>query len=450
MDIVVLSIVLAAAAATPAPTQPYPDVAAVQRIEIRSTGGAGLGTNRLSIAIIERTNGQLSYYGMNPASRIVSALLAALNSPPKSAPDTAAFGFSNIDSTSEYAHSCLGDAADLPAAAKRYRDLFADQANQQRWLHDYYVTRTYWHTDDYPTESVKVTLSDGTTISAESDSQMQFMLPFSVTSGGHTEKTFDPKVAETIAALSPGDVNYERLIGRRFFDQYGDGVCGMYGKSLDALVMQAAAPAVADYVQRYGIEMGRFNLGLSKDLGQISGEIRFPEWPIGLTFGVLAHGSPLNMAATQAAGLQALRAARVEGTRIAGTEWLTRWFRTADGPSLFLMPFSGGPAYVSRDEILDELKRHSPSVYDSVRGDEGSVLFGMMWDKHSRMASSWLFLRDGRSVLVEYNSTDSTLGPLEKGSVVSWSSFARDEADASYPWRATVTVLDRRGRVIKP
>ena len=445
-----LSILLAAVAATAAPPPPYPDVAAVQRIEIRATGGLGLGINRLSITVIERKNGQLSYYGMNPSPWIVSALLSALNGPTKPAPDAAMFGFSNIESTGEFAHSCVGDAADLPAVGKRYGTLFADQANQQQWLHDYYVARAYWHTDDYPTETVKITLTDGSTISAESESQTEYMLPFSVTIAGQTAKTFDPKVAEAIAALSPGDVNYDRLTGRRFFDRYGDSICGTYGTLLDALVIQNAAPAISDYVRRNRIEIGRFDLSLSKDLGQLSGEIRFPEWPAGLTFWVLARGSPLDMAATQAAGLQALRSARVEGARIAGIEWLSHWFRTAKGASLFLMPLSGGNANFSRDEILDELERHAPDVYGAVRADEDKVLGGMMWDKHSNMASSWLFLPDGRSVLVEFNSTQSTLGPLERSSVVSWSSFARDEGDAKYPWRATVTVLDQRGRVIKP
>ena len=115
-----------------------------------------------------------------------------------------------------------------------------------------------------------------------------------------------------------------------------------------------------------------------------------------------------------------------------------------------MMPFTGGPYATDSDEVLDEFKRHSPHLYDIVRRDESSVLYGMLWDKHYNEASTWVFLRDGRSVLVEFFRAESTIGPLSKDKVVTWSAFAKNEADTTYDIRATVTVLDPNGRVVNP
>jgi hypothetical protein len=111
---------------------------------------------------------------------------------------------------------------------------------------------------------------------------------------------------------------------------------------------------------------------------------------------------------------------------------------------------TGGPYAFEGDDVLDELKRHAPHLYDVVHGNQSSVLYGMLWDKHHNEASTWLFLSDGRSVLVEFFRTESTIGPLSKKKVVTWSAFPKNEADTTYGIRATVTVLDPNGRVVNP
>lgn len=444
------AVLLAAAAASPQPAS-NPDLLRVQRIEIRSTAGAGLGTNRFYNAVIARKNGQLQLDGMFPSSRIVGMLLDALRAQPIPKAQASSFQFKEQgqEVARESLRDCLGDAADLPPVQQSFDSLFRSAANQNDFLAAYYGG-TIWHTDDYPTEKVEVTFQDGSKITAQSDSQTQYMLPFTITADGSSYKTFDPTLSRAITELSVADVNYERLLGRQFFSEYGKSLCGAYRDPLDAIVVATFTPLLSDYVKRQRIQVGRQGLSLTPDLGAVKGEIRFPEWPAGFTFGIFSEGAPLNATATQAAGLRALEAARHDGDRISRLPWLKHWMNRSVGGSLFLNHLVVSPIYVDESKIMDELRRHSPKLYRVVSAEEGATLYGMLWDAKSKLASDWLFLPDGRSALVQFHATDSTLGPLTKVEVASWSSFVREENDASYPWRSTVTVINAMGAIIQP
>ncbi len=388
---------------------------------------------------------------MFPSSRIVGMLLDALKAQPIPRAQASSFQFKEQgpEVVQESLRDCLGDAADLPPVQQRFDSLFRSAANQNDFLAAYYGGML-WHTDDYPTERVEVAFRDGSKITARSDSQTQYMLPFTITADGSTYKTFDPTLSRAITELSVADVNYERLLGSQFFSEYGKSLCGTYRNPLEALVVATFAPLLSDYVKKQRIQVGRQGLSLTPDLGAVKGEIRFPEWPAGFTFGIFTEGAPLNAAATQAAGLRALEAARHDGDRISRLPWLKHWMNQSVDGSLFLNHLGTSPIYVDESKIMDELRRHSPKLYRVVSAEEGATLYGMLWDARSKMASDWLFLPDGRSALVQFHATDSTLGPLTNAQVVSWSSVAREENDASYPWRSTVTVINTMGVVIRP
>lgn len=441
---------LFAATISAAASSPHLDVAHVQRIEIRSTQGAGIGTNRVYDEVIERKDGELSFAGEVPSSRIVMALLKALQGSAVSTPDIRQFGFSDIGDNfvDGAAHACSGDAADLAAVYATFKSLFDQPSNQSTWLADYYGGKIF-HTDDYPHESVEVTFTDGTNISAASDSQTQFMLPFTITQGGMSHKTFDTGVPKAIADLS-ADLNNRRLMGMKVFNEYGKWLCQRFERRLKAAAIADSTPQLDRYLREQHVQYGRDGgIGLSNDLGTVSGEIRFPEWPKGMTFAISAHGAPLNGTATQKAGISALDYARVRTREVLKLPWLANWMHRTNGAELMLSRFTASPYAMDDAEAMDELRRHAPRVYSNVVAEKAQVLYGVLWDKHWKSASTWLFLPDGRTVLVFFNATESTLGPLSKSQVVHWSSFARDEQDKTYPWRATVTVIDANGDIIK-
>lgn len=75
--------------------------------------------------------------------------------------------------------------------------------------------RSDW-TDDGPAIRVKVILKSGVVVTADSDAQHQFMLPWAIssTSGVRTEKTYDLAISRAIAAILPPDfMHRERLNG---------------------------------------------------------------------------------------------------------------------------------------------------------------------------------------------------------------------------------------------
>jgi hypothetical protein len=442
-----LAAIVFSAATVISPIDQNVDSANIQRIEIRS-GWGGLGYPRFYRGVIERKEGQLQLDGRAASLKQIDDLVAALKASPILKPQLPNFPFKESSyQINESLRSCIGDGADLPPVAQRFDGWSAVPQNQQDFLSSYYSS-PIWRTDDYPEETVDVTFEDGTHVTAQSTSQNQFMLPFEVTARGTTSQTFDPGLSKAIARLNLADVNSDRLLGLQFVANYGRWLCQKQKEELDALVIASFAPRISRYVREHAIRPEkRIGLSLTPDLGGLHGEVHFPEWPSDVTFGISAEGAPLDAAATQAAGVRALETARAEGSRIARLPWLSDWLKRTDGGSIFLSHLFRSPIAVSSDEILENLRRHSPKIYATVKAQRGATVYGMMWAKGFNMASVWLFLTDGRSVLVSFHATESTLGPVLKPNIVSWSDMAQDD---TYPWRSTVTVVNRNGAVVPP
>ena len=442
----IASIVLAAAAASPAPRDPYPEVAKVNRIEIRSAWGSGMGTRRFNEVVIERTNGELLYGDMAPEPRIVAALISALDAEPIEAATPTLLGMTqeNESLESEPLRSCVGDAADLPHVVQAYRALWVDPGIQRRWISEYY-RGLMWHTDDYPNERVRVTFSDGSTIEAQSASQNAFMLPFEVTRAGQTYKTYDPALPRALAEIASGDVNREKLKGYLWSSDFGSWVCGTYQNRIDTAVLEAFTPEVASFVRANGVIADRF--GLTDDLGTLHGSVRFPRWPTGLTFTLDAIGAPLDRAATQRAGLSALKRAAAFGDRVGEIPWVAAWLRGPDNPRFDIQVLDRVEDFDLR-EILKSLDKHNPALAEIARTHLKEVLYCGLWDGHHTMMSGWLVLPDDRAVLLTFFPSKSTVGPVDPSRVAKWPSIAGFSGpDDEY---GTVTIVDRNGRVVSP
>lgn len=440
------ALLLAAAVSSPspAPTPKY-TAADVQRIELRSSWG-GFGRPRFSNVVIERVNSRLQVDDYN-----LDGFLAALAAPAQSVPQASQFGLgdTNEDSIRNALRDCVGDAADLSPVLARFAEWFRAAKEQQRFLSTLFFGKLLI-LDDYPAEEVTVTLKDGSTMKAESTSQLGFMLPFKVTVHGSTYETFDPALSIAVSKLNPADVNVLRLEGYDFYEAYGAWLCKTHRQAINAAVVAAFMPKVGEFVRHYGVEATGSGLQLSADLSALQGEIHLRGWPARFTYKVSVKGRPLDSTGMQAASLSALERVRVRGSAVLKLPWMQTWLENSASGAVVLSFFTPYPVVDSQAEVMDYVRRYSPRLYKAIAGRLDEILFGTLSEKATKMGSQWLFLPDGRAVLVEFYVGDSPLGPLSKGRIKSFAANPGHEDDTTYPWRVTITAIDPEGAEVLP
>lgn len=150
----------------------------------------------------------------NAANAAATAnLVAALDQPPIPRPD-----LQNLEITPAWLKEVASGAAlkldsRFADAASNQKDIFVRAFNNAEII-DRVVRSLFQFVrfDDYPSAAVKVTFSDGSTLSAESNSYYPFMLPWRLE--GRSGVTYNANISRAIAALmQPETLNRDRLTG---------------------------------------------------------------------------------------------------------------------------------------------------------------------------------------------------------------------------------------------
>lgn len=352
-----------------------PPVAQVRRIDIVASWG-GLGPAQYEHTVIQRTGSTLTVDDQRVEADKVEALLEALFAEPQREPSPAlitnqAHKYDLDYFAKESLRRCAGDGADLNGPRILFKRLFYDVQNQRRWLGEEYSPQTF-HTDDYPAEKVTVTLEDGATIMASSESQKTLMLPFNVVRNHMSYTTFDDSISQALAALTVGGVNSERLDGGEpLLSAYGDWLCEASQNEITLAVLTAWAPQIARFIRSRGVLTDDF--ALSGDLSSLQGRLRFPEWPKAVAYRVDITGKPLDSASITNAGLRMLRKAKECGDSITSLPWVRRWLENVKSPKLLLESNS-----LDRQALLADFKANSAATYAAVPHNLDSVVLGMI------------------------------------------------------------------------
>ncbi|MFY9738326.1 MAG: hypothetical protein WAK11_04650 [Candidatus Cybelea sp.] len=378
-----------------------PPVTSVRRIDIVASWG-GLGPAEYEHTVIQRTGGTLVVDDQPVDGNKLEALMIALFAEPPGEPSPNLIARQAQAYSIEYfvnsgLRRCAGDGADLDGPMVLFSRLFDNAQNQRHWFSNEYSAQNF-HTDDYPTEKVTLTLEDGATIIASSQSQKALMLPFTVARNGRTYATFDDRLPRAIAALTVGGVNSERLDGgESLFSAYSDWLCDAFRNEIDLAVITAWAPRIAQVITSERIVTD--NLRLNDDLSGLYGRLRFPEWPKEVTYQVTVKGRPLDPASVTNAGLRSLRETKERGDAITSLPWVHRWFDNVQNPQMFLESFVGGANSLGWRTAVADLKSRSPAAYRAVTHNLRSVVQGMMSEgKGDQPPGIALFLPNGQTV----------------------------------------------------
>ena len=193
----------------------------VERVVIRSSWG-GLGPRRDDRLEIVRGSRGFALQGKPVDSALVETLIRALQAPTIPHPQAANLGITP-DWLRQHRHE------KEPRAPAQGIDTTPGQHSlyESAIMNPQVIAKTLpglfnnMHTDDYPHVRLEVRFTDGTKLTATSDSQFPFMLPWSVDGN----KTFDAGISRALAALMPEKAtNRERLAGEELSDELIDGV----------------------------------------------------------------------------------------------------------------------------------------------------------------------------------------------------------------------------------
>ncbi|MHC4571226.1 MAG: hypothetical protein ACYS0C_04015 [Planctomycetota bacterium] len=173
---------------------------------------------KYQLTIIRKVDGD--YLDGNPVdSKLVDKLLDAINEPVIRELDISKLGISQrwLDQNAESAlQEYVHDYPYLQPTNKQ-RDLFVRSFRSLELVNE--VLHTYyqgWWTDDYPKLGLKIILNDGNSIDVYSDDQHAFMIPWEVTKGGKTDKTYNVDISKGLCdllSLVLRDIDRERICG---------------------------------------------------------------------------------------------------------------------------------------------------------------------------------------------------------------------------------------------
>ena len=186
----------------------------VKQIVIVSGGG---GEGDSGEFVITRKAGAYLAAGVQVPDELIANLLSAIDAPVVAKTNLANLGITQewLDANAEnamkeYAEDYFSRAAKNQQAL--YFSSFKDPKLIERVLPDIFDSR---HSDDYPIVEVEITETNGRVIKVSSEAQPVFMLPWVISRGGRTLKTYNGNIARAIARLMPDKfANKGRLAGK--------------------------------------------------------------------------------------------------------------------------------------------------------------------------------------------------------------------------------------------
>jgi len=190
----------------------------VNQIRIVSSWG-GLGEGKQGEVVVTRKAGAYLADGEKIPDDLIANFLFAIEAPVVAKPNLANLGITqkwlnaNAEKAiKEYAEKYFSRAAKNQQAL--YFSSFKNPKFIERVLPNIFNSL---HTDDYPRVEIEITSTDGRVTKVSSEAQPLFMLPWVISRGGRTLKTYNANIARAVASLMPDKfANKRRLAGELF------------------------------------------------------------------------------------------------------------------------------------------------------------------------------------------------------------------------------------------
>jgi hypothetical protein len=233
----------------------------VARIDIDTSWG-GLGESPTVHLTISRSGETYLLGEQTIEVAAIDRLVGSLHQPPIPQPDRENLGLTQAWLTANAIHGPSTNKGPFTAAAANlqalYRSAFSDVNIIASIVPSLF---SYSKTDDYPSTRVAVTLQDGSTIRAISDSYYLLMLPWKVSLDGPPITTFNADISRSIAALLPKTTaNRARLSGDDLLPQAQDAVMRHIEKDWNLLDAEnQAGPAVERLQDEYRVVAAEIN-----------------------------------------------------------------------------------------------------------------------------------------------------------------------------------------------
>jgi hypothetical protein len=195
----------------------------VRLIEIHS-GWGGLGTSQNADVLIRSRGGAFFRDGKRVDAAQVQALVAALEAPRITKPDTENLGVTSAwlkeHVTSQHPRARTQALQTTANQQELFTTSFTNPDLIAKVLPELFE---FSRTDDYPFSEVEVTFENGSKIRASSHSYYVYMLPW--TFDGKDDESYNADISRTVSALlPPKTVNKSRLEGDDFLKELVDAV----------------------------------------------------------------------------------------------------------------------------------------------------------------------------------------------------------------------------------
>lgn len=196
------------------------DAQEIRAITITSAWG-GLGTPSKSHLTLHPSGDTFRGGGVNVTTDAIQTILKAIQEPVIAKPSAANL---RIDEAWLRTHAEVAgkNASGLwfdegtPAQKQFFRAEFTDVSTLQARLDTVYAG---FHTDDYPSMSIAIEFTDGTSLEARSHSQNPLMLPWCVSVGSKSKNTYNAHISQRLFAILPKSfTDRERLHDVNGFD----------------------------------------------------------------------------------------------------------------------------------------------------------------------------------------------------------------------------------------
>ena len=230
----------------------------VKQITIKSSWG-GLGFVKPTELLILRHGDSYRSGGKRIEAPLVEAFSAALGEPVITKPDLANLGITQEwleqQSSKEYPGSFVYSAPNQNAL---YRSSFTSLPVIEQVVPQLF---NFSRSDDYPGVEVVLTFDDGNTLSASSDSQYLFMLPWKVKGSSGTVSTYNADISRAVAALMPKKAaNRYRIAGEGLASDLREAVRDHIKADLELLDAEnRASDALAMLRTKYVVESAEIN-----------------------------------------------------------------------------------------------------------------------------------------------------------------------------------------------
>lgn len=192
-------------------TEPSADLRIeVQQLEIHSSW-QGWGSERTNVVIRHAADGRYLSDGELIPERLVSELIVAMRHPAIPAANLDNLGMTSVwlgANNASALREVPGSRSLGRAETQEFMRTFRDLVRMRKIVAEIFCD---WHTDDYPSVTVAVTMRDGSKLTVSSNSQRIFMLPW-VQDGA--QATYNADISRAISALLPAKAtNRNRLAG---------------------------------------------------------------------------------------------------------------------------------------------------------------------------------------------------------------------------------------------